>query len=151
MSRYLIRRIEETPSIVLRTQAEITTLEGGDHLERVQCRDNRTQNVETHDIRPVFVMTAPSPIRGGFIGAYILVNLSLREHQRLDCSVLHDASFEDLAKSWTHVPLASRIRRNASRKLLKASRSSGISECTGHLYSTSLLYKERYRAFAGIV
>jgi len=61
MSRYLIRRIEETPSIVLRTQAEITTLEGGDHLERVQCRDNRTQNVETHDIRPVFVMTGAIP------------------------------------------------------------------------------------------
>ena len=33
MSRYLIRRIEETPAIVLRPHTEITALEGGDHLE----------------------------------------------------------------------------------------------------------------------
>src|SRR5712671_6558443 len=35
MSRYLIRRIEESPGIVLRTNTEIAALEGSDHLERV--------------------------------------------------------------------------------------------------------------------
>src|SRR5205814_3581134 len=35
MSRYLIRRIEETPTIVLRPYTEIVALEGDDHLERV--------------------------------------------------------------------------------------------------------------------
>ena len=33
MSRYLIRRIEQNPTILLRTRSE--ALEGGDHLERV--------------------------------------------------------------------------------------------------------------------
>jgi thioredoxin reductase (NADPH) len=61
MSRYLIRRIEQTPAIDLRLQTEITALEGGDHLERVRWRNRRTGTVETHDIRHVFVMTGAIP------------------------------------------------------------------------------------------
>ena len=61
MSRYLIRRIEETPAIVLRPHTEITALEGGDHLERVRWRDNQTGTSETHAIRHVFVMTGAVP------------------------------------------------------------------------------------------
>jgi len=61
MSRYLIRRIEENPAIVLRTQAEIIALEGDVHLERVQWRDKRTGSVETSDIRHVFMMTGAAP------------------------------------------------------------------------------------------
>ena len=53
MSRYLIRRIEENPAIVLRTRTEIVALEGTRHLERVRWRDDRTGAVETHDIRHV--------------------------------------------------------------------------------------------------
>ena len=55
MSRYLIRRIEETPSIVLLPYTEIVVFEGTDHLERVQWKNNKTGNVETHDIRHVFI------------------------------------------------------------------------------------------------
>src|SRR5246500_2831221 len=61
MSRYLIRRIEETPSNVLRPYTEITALEGGDHLERVRWRNNKTGNIEVHNIRHVFVMTGAVP------------------------------------------------------------------------------------------
>ncbi|HJX29239.1 MAG TPA: NAD(P)/FAD-dependent oxidoreductase, partial [Thermoanaerobaculia bacterium] len=61
MSRYLIRRIEENPAIVLRTHTEITALEGSNHLERVSWRDNQTGNVETQDVRHVFVMTGAAP------------------------------------------------------------------------------------------
>jgi thioredoxin reductase (NADPH) len=57
MSRYLIRRIEDNPTIALRTQTEIAALEGSDRLERVSWRDNRSGNVETHDIKHVFLMT----------------------------------------------------------------------------------------------
>jgi len=39
MSRYLIRRIEDNPSIAVRTQTEIVGLEGDTHVERVRCRD----------------------------------------------------------------------------------------------------------------
>jgi len=42
MSRYLIRRIEETPAIVVRPYTTITALDGGDHLERVHWRDQQT-------------------------------------------------------------------------------------------------------------
>jgi thioredoxin reductase (NADPH) len=61
MSRYLIRRIEENPKIVLRTHTQIVALEGGEHLERVSCRDTQTGTVEAHEIRHMFVMTGAVP------------------------------------------------------------------------------------------
>src|SRR5436190_18712143 len=61
MSRYLIRRIEETPSIVLRTRTEIVGLEGDGRLERIRWRDERTGDIETHHIRHVFMMTGADP------------------------------------------------------------------------------------------
>jgi thioredoxin reductase (NADPH) len=64
MSRYLIRRIEDNPAIVLRTQAQIVALEGNGHLERVRWRDGRTAAVETNDIRHVFMMTGAVPNTG---------------------------------------------------------------------------------------
>jgi thioredoxin reductase (NADPH) len=56
MSRYLIRRIEETPTIQIRTGTEIVAVEGNGHLERVQWRDS-TGEVTSHDVRHVFLMT----------------------------------------------------------------------------------------------
>ena len=61
MSRYLIRRIEQTPTIVLRPHTEIVALEGGDHLESVRWRNNQTGQIEEHNIRHVFVMTGADP------------------------------------------------------------------------------------------
>jgi thioredoxin reductase (NADPH) len=61
MSRYLIRRIEETPAISLRTRMDIVALEGDGHLERVRWRNNRTGEIETHAVRHVFVMTGAVP------------------------------------------------------------------------------------------
>jgi thioredoxin reductase (NADPH) len=64
MSRYLIRRIEDNPTIVLRTHTRITALEGNGHLERVQWRDTEAGEVETNDIRHVFMMTGAVPNTG---------------------------------------------------------------------------------------
>jgi thioredoxin reductase (NADPH) len=62
MSRYLIRRIEESPDIVLRTRTEIVGLEGGGyHLERVSLRDQNDGTVSTHDIRHIFSMAGAVP------------------------------------------------------------------------------------------
>ena len=72
MSRYLIRRIEENPAIVLRTQTEITALEGSHHLERVHWRDRRTDNSETHAIRHVFYMTGAAPNTRWLDGCVVL-------------------------------------------------------------------------------
>ncbi|HYW72279.1 MAG TPA: FAD-dependent oxidoreductase [Pyrinomonadaceae bacterium] len=61
MSRYLIRRIEQSPAVVLRLRTEIVALEGDDHLERVRWRDDRTGNIETRNIGHVFVMAGAIP------------------------------------------------------------------------------------------
>jgi thioredoxin reductase (NADPH) len=56
MSRYLIRRIEETPAIRVMMRTEIVALEGNGRLERVLWRDGRGV-VTSHDLRHVFLMT----------------------------------------------------------------------------------------------
>ena len=61
MSRYLIRRIEDSPKITLHVCTEIAALEGGNHLERVQWRDKNTGATEMHDIRHIFLMTGATP------------------------------------------------------------------------------------------
>ena len=61
MSRYLIRRIEESPAIELRTQTEIVALAGDEDLQRVAWRNNRTGEVEEKAIRHVFVMAGARP------------------------------------------------------------------------------------------
>ena len=72
MSRYLIRRIEETPAIVFRPHTVITALEGGDHLERVRWRDTQTGHSETHAIRHVFAMTGAVPTTRWLAGCIAL-------------------------------------------------------------------------------
>jgi thioredoxin reductase (NADPH) len=61
MSRYLIRRIEQNPAIVLRTNTDLVAVEGKQHLERVGWRDHQSGSVETHDIRHVFLMMGAVP------------------------------------------------------------------------------------------
>ncbi len=61
MSRYLVRRIEEHPAITLHTRTELVALEGRDSLERVSWRNDATGEVETRNIRHVFVMTGAVP------------------------------------------------------------------------------------------
>ena len=61
MSRYLSRRIEETPNIELWPHTEIVALEGKDHLESVRWRNNQTGATEERKIGHVFVMTGGVP------------------------------------------------------------------------------------------
>jgi thioredoxin reductase (NADPH) len=61
MSRYLSRRIEETPAIELETETEIVALDGANGLERVTWLDRRTGERSTHPIGHVFMMTGASP------------------------------------------------------------------------------------------
>src|SRR5262245_26941496 len=56
MSQYLLRRIEQTPTIEVRTKTEIVALEGHGHLDRVQWRDG-TGAVTSHDIKHVLRKT----------------------------------------------------------------------------------------------
>ncbi|AKV00616.1 Thioredoxin reductase [Labilithrix luteola] len=61
MSRYLIRRIEETPNITLRRRTKIIALDGDEHLEYVTWRDEATGEVSKRPIRHVFSMAGASP------------------------------------------------------------------------------------------
>ena len=72
MSRYLIRRIENTPTIILRPQTEIVDVEGGDHLDSVYWRNNQTGQTEKHEIRHIFVMTGADPNTGWLDGCVTL-------------------------------------------------------------------------------
>jgi thioredoxin reductase (NADPH) len=59
MSRYLIRRIEQSPSITLHVRTQISALEGGTRLERVTWRSDTKS--ETREIAHVFLMTGAMP------------------------------------------------------------------------------------------
>jgi thioredoxin reductase (NADPH) len=68
MSRYLIRRIEETPNIELHSNTEVVALEGDDHLARVTWRNNQTRETESHNIAHLFSMTGAVPNSGWLNG-----------------------------------------------------------------------------------
>jgi len=72
MSRYLVRRIEDNPAIVLHTRTEIVALGGTDRLEHVRWRHSVTGAVDEHAIRHVFVMTGASPNTGWLDGCVAL-------------------------------------------------------------------------------
>jgi thioredoxin reductase (NADPH) len=61
MSRYLIRRIEETSNITLHTNTEIASLEGALQLERVIWKTGPGKVLETQQIGHVFLMTGAVP------------------------------------------------------------------------------------------
>jgi len=61
MSRYLIRRIEESPKITLHSFTEVAGLEGDGRVERVRIRAARANREETVPVRGIFLMTGASP------------------------------------------------------------------------------------------
>jgi thioredoxin reductase (NADPH) len=75
MSRYLIRRIEETPNITLHPHTELVALHGDDRLRSVTWRG--PSGTETHSIARVFLMIGAQP-NSGWLG---------------DCVALDDKGF----------------------------------------------------------
>ena len=72
MSRYLIRRIEENPAIVLHTRTQIVALEGNGRLERIRWRDDQTGEIDSRDIGHVFIMAGAVPNTGWLKGCIVL-------------------------------------------------------------------------------
>jgi thioredoxin reductase (NADPH) len=60
MSRYLIRRIEESPNVTLHPYTELVALEGDDRLRSVKWR-GRDGTIESRPIAHVFSMTGAEP------------------------------------------------------------------------------------------
>ena len=92
MSRYLIRRIEETPNIELHTNTEVVALEGNDHLERVTWRNNKTGQTEPRHIAHLFSMTGAVP-NSAWLGGCVVCD------QRGFIKTGLDLTTEDLAKA----------------------------------------------------
>jgi thioredoxin reductase (NADPH) len=61
MSRYLIRRIEESQNIELLTNTEVISLAGKDHLETVEWRNTKTEDVQSRPIIALFSMIGAIP------------------------------------------------------------------------------------------
>jgi thioredoxin reductase (NADPH) len=72
MSRYLIRRIEDSDAIEVHPYTEIVALEGTNHLEMVRWRDKQSGVEEAHTIRHVFMMTGAVPNTGWLGGCLAL-------------------------------------------------------------------------------
>ena len=72
MSRYLIRRIEESPNVIVRPHTEIVALEGNHHLESVRWRNSQTGQTENYNIRHLFVMTGADPNTSWLNGCIVL-------------------------------------------------------------------------------
>lgn len=97
MSRYLIRRIEETPNIQVHPQTEIVALQGSDHLESVRWRNVKTGAIDERPIEHVFMMTGAEPNTDWLAGC-----IALDEKGFIKTGA--DLSAEDLATA--HWPLA---------------------------------------------
>ncbi|HEX3086466.1 MAG TPA: FAD-dependent oxidoreductase [Pyrinomonadaceae bacterium] len=96
MSRYLIRRIEQTPNIELHANTEVVALEGTDHLERVTWRNNQTGQTASHNIAHLFSMTGAVPNSSWLNGCVICDQIGFIKTGL-------DLTTEDLAKA--HWPL----------------------------------------------
>jgi thioredoxin reductase (NADPH) len=72
MSRYLIRRIEESPNVIVLPNTEIIALEGNNHLDSVQWRNSQTGQTEKHNIRHLFIMTGADPNTSWLNGCIVL-------------------------------------------------------------------------------
>jgi thioredoxin reductase (NADPH) len=92
MSRYLIKRIEQNPSIELHLNTEIIALDGETHLDHVVWRNARTGAEERHAIRHVFMMTGAAPNTAWLDGCVALDNKGfILTGRDLDASTLQSA------------------------------------------------------------
>ncbi len=72
MSRYLIRRIEESPAITLRTRTEIVGLDGNGALRSIRWRNRSTGEAEDRPVSHVFCMMGATPNTGWLQGCVAL-------------------------------------------------------------------------------
>ncbi|HVH96099.1 MAG TPA: FAD-dependent oxidoreductase, partial [Bacillus sp. (in: firmicutes)] len=100
MSRYLIRRIEETPNIILRPYSEIIELLGDNHhLQSVRWKNSKTGSIEEHDINHVFLMTGADPNTRWLDGCVVLDNKGfIKTGSGLSAEDLNAAGWPPLAR-----------------------------------------------------
>ena len=72
MSRYLIRRIEESGNITIHAHTELKQLRGSSHLEGVVLWNNQNHTSQDHNIRHVYLMTGATPNTEWLNGCLVL-------------------------------------------------------------------------------
>jgi len=72
MSRYLIRRIEDTPNITLHAHSEIVAVAGDTRLEHVTWQNTVTGERTAHPLRHIFLMIGAMPNTGWLAGCLAL-------------------------------------------------------------------------------
>ena len=90
MSRYLIGRIESSPSITFKNWTEVEALDGESHLECIRWRSVQTGAKETHAVRHLFLMTGACPNTSWLRGC-----LTLDAKQFIKTGA-------DVGPAWTH-------------------------------------------------
>lgn len=101
MSRYLIQRIAENPSIELHCNTEIVGLEGNAELKRVTWLDKTTGQTSTHDICHVFIMTGASPRTEWLEGCLALDEKGFILTGRDIAAANSSAQVASLSSAWT--------------------------------------------------
>jgi thioredoxin reductase (NADPH) len=71
MSYYLIRQIEDIPSITVRTCTEVIAAEGEDHLERLTLRDTTNGSGQTVDAQLLFLFIGGAPLTDWLDGVVV--------------------------------------------------------------------------------
>jgi len=71
MSRYLVRRIEESANIELHTNSKVISLAGDDRLETVEWRNDKTGETQQHSITALFSMIGAVPNSGWLEGCIV--------------------------------------------------------------------------------
>ena len=69
MSRYLIRRIEQTPNIHLATRTTVTALHGQSSLHAITVQDQMTDQTQVYDVSNLFVFIGAKPHTAWLTGA----------------------------------------------------------------------------------
>lgn len=74
MSSYLYSRLEADPKITIEYGAEVSALQGNEHLEAVTIRDVNSGSTRTVDTRALFIMVGAAPNTGWLAGLVKLDN-----------------------------------------------------------------------------
>ena len=145
MSRYLIRRIEETPNIELKTRTRIVALEGANSLERVTWED-AAGKLTTVPIRHVFMMTGANPNTDWLQGCVAL-------DEKGFVKAGPDLSPSDLAASRVApAPPAPALRDEPARRLRRRRRARGKRQARGRRRGRRLrLHPARAQGAGGVI
>lgn len=134
MSEYLVRRLEETPNIILHPESEISSLHG---LKEVDESDDRLIGISVKNRANGEITELPTPFVFLFVGArpftdWLPKNMTCDDHgfvvtgTELDEAMLKDAGWSlgrrptDFETGWPRVYAVGDVRKNSVKRVASA-------------------------------